>query len=134
MENDLKLYLAKILGELYSIKNDVAELNKDKDMAVADYIIWGLQNGVEPVINQEFRKEGFSLTEARYTEILNYIVDEINIETFKGSYDLEDAGFERVELLMAFRLMKAEGRFAAIIEKIENSHDSPSEHRKLDLK
>ena len=142
MENNLKRALAKILGEIYDLENQVALL-KNEEPVYNKATIEQLQHGYEHIINQELGidETPMVLSEERYYKILETLdkmeVDNPQIiENLTGFYDfpsnIQDR-FSRIEWLYAFKAMKNEHRFNEIISRIEGSQNSPSEFHNLDF-
>ncbi|PIC67276.1 hypothetical protein CSV71_05835 [Sporosarcina sp. P21c] len=130
-----KLVAAKLLGEIYRIQKRLP----DNACFVGNDVIYGLLNGVERVVNSELEDLGFISQgkEDAAIEVLNeYFTDNKMLSELKGYYDIEDkleeCGIDRSDAIRIFTLLKAEGRFERVIEKMDSSH-SPSECRTFDI-
>ncbi|MGG0569760.1 hypothetical protein ABE033_13755 [Priestia megaterium] len=124
-----KLVQAKLLGELYRIQKRL------DNCYVSDEVIYGLLNGVERIINDEL-DDLFYVSEEDENAVINilneYYKDEDKLSAFTGYYDiehkLEAAGIGRSKAIRILTLLKAEGRFTNVIEKMDSSN-SPGECR-----
>jgi hypothetical protein len=126
-----KLIFAKILGELYRIQKRLP----DNPCPVSDYVIYGLLNGVERIIEEELGDLSFVSQdeESIVINILNeYFTDQKKLDQFNGYYDiehkLEEHGITRSKAIKILTLLQAEGRFTNVISKMDSS-GSPTECR-----
>ncbi len=135
-DQQIKLLLGKILGEIYRIENR----SGDKIACPArEAHIYGLLNGFERSIEEELKGIGF-ISEAKLQaveDILNeYFVDQEKLKAFKGYYDierrLEGLGIGRGEAITILTYLYADGRFVKVIDKMD-SPDSPVECKKFEL-
>jgi hypothetical protein len=135
VEKDLKVIFGKMLGEIYRIQNRM----NPKICPVQDSAIYGLLNGIEPVIDEEIEGIGF-ISKEQYefaTKVLSNIEnDPERKKDFKGFYDIEkelsDGGISRGMAIQIFKHIKAFGGFADLFAKM-NSVDSPTECKKFEL-
>ncbi len=126
MEKDLKLALAKLLGEI---------LETNSESTIDQGTIYGLKNGFEFVINDFFSEE-YSLTQEDYenfVSILNPIWNDLEkLENFSGFYEIEsslkDLGINKDKAWSFFKYFQLKGTFGEIREKLDSSN-SPTEFR-----
>ena len=119
---------AKLLGELYRTQKRI----DPSTCPVSDDVIYGLLNGIERVIEDEFNVSLISKEDEEIVvSILNeYFVDAEKLNQLKGYYDiehrLENQGIERWKAIKIITLLQAEDRFTNVIAKLNSSH-SPVE-------
>jgi hypothetical protein len=130
MDRETKIFLGRILGEIYSLRRRVVE-----DQRASPETIYGLFHGVESTIDQEIERTGFISRQLEHDliDVLHKIsVDEKKLGDFKGYYDiereLEAKGIARWHAIVLLSMFKLQGRFTEMVEKIENaSPGSPIE-------
>ncbi|MXQ53160.1 hypothetical protein [Shimazuella alba] len=133
MDTDLKLFLGKILGEIYRLQKKEGLYNH------SDGRIYGLINGFESVIDEEMDMIPH-ITEKELktvTDVLHEIdQNEEETEKFQGFYDIErklqEKGIYRHRVIYILKYLYASGRFTRLIDKM-NSSGSPGEVRNLKL-
>lgn len=140
MDEEMKLMMGHLLGEIYELKNQISTL-ENRDLEHDPFLIQALKTGYEHIINQEFRLEdGFCLSQERYYELLK-VLDDMEIanpsvfDNLTGFYDLPlelQNRFDRAEWLFSLKAMKKEHRFQNLISKIEGSQNSPTEFSSFD--
>jgi hypothetical protein len=134
MEKDIKIFLAKILGEIYRIQKRI----KDLPCSATDSHIYGLLKGFEDSINLELDYELITKQEvSKVSNILNEIwIDDEKLKNFKGYYDIESE-FEKLniprwKIILILTKLKSEDRYTRLLEKMD-SNNSPGECRKFDI-
>lgn len=133
MDKETKLFLGKILGEIYTLQNHI---NPDPANKAT---IYGLLNGIEEEIDQQFEIRFISNNKTKHVaDILEeYFNDPEKEANFQGFYDIEHAlkegGVSRSEARIILTWLNAHGHFTNIIEKMDSPR-SPSECKKFDLK
>ncbi|MGZ4977010.1 MAG: hypothetical protein ACXV8O_07655 [Methylobacter sp.] len=135
MENESKLLLGKILGEIYRIQRSSEEVS----CPASDCQIYALLNGFEDAVNQELEMIGFiSSDQVRsVVDVLEPIWQDVEqLKAFKGFYDIErelqNRGVDRSAAIRVLKYLKANNQFIDIIGKMDSS-GSPSECRRFDL-
>jgi hypothetical protein len=135
MENESKLLLGKILGEIYRIQRSSDEVS----CPASDCQIYALLHGFEDAVNQELEMIGFiSSDQVRsVVDVLEPIwQDKEQLKAFKGFYDIErelqNRGVDRSAAIRILKYLKANNQFTDIIGKMDSS-GSPSECRRFDL-
>lgn len=133
MDTETKLFLGRILGEIYHLK---------QRMEIEDYgdsLIYGLRNGFENEIDEHLKSVGYISTdkEIALSEILDVIfMDPEKLDNFKGYYDieaqLEATEISRWDAIKIITKFKAENRFLILIEKMGSGY-SPSECKNFDI-
>jgi len=129
MEKQTKLFLGKILGEIYRIEKRNSQISCPASVGR----IYGLLNGFEDAIDQELESIGYiSSAQVEHTcDILDAIyTNPVKMKGFKGFYDIErllnEVGVDRGNALQILTYLYADGRFVELIDKM-NTSDSPSE-------
>ena len=136
MDEELKICLGKLLGEVYSIKNTLAELRGERNL-YDEHVIDGLLSKNEFIIDREFGlEESFILSSKTYNDILEDLntltTDEIaNLDGFYTIPKRIASKYSRVEWIVALRIMINESIFVEIIEKIRMGQNSPVEINNL---
>ncbi len=127
MDKEIKIFLGKILGEVYSLQKDNQE--------ISEATIYGLKNGFEFVIDEEissnYKINNHDLEEIK--KILDPIFyDSQKLKDFKGyndiEHELEQAGIGRVKAILLFTYFSKKGAYKELIEKLD-SEFSPLELR-----
>ncbi len=131
----MKVFLGKILGEIYRIQNNTEGFSCFAEPSQ----IFGLLNGFETVIDEEIKSVGFISSEKlkAVTKILDEYWDDQKKEAdFKGFFDIEpkllESGIKRGEASQILKYLKAEGLYITLIDKMDSTN-SPSECRTFDL-
>lgn len=135
MEKELKIIFGKLLGEIYRTQYHIGSFKCKPEEAR----IYGLLNGFERTINEEFERIGWidDDKQAVVEKVLNeYFRNPEKLKMFKGFYDIENelgrSGISRSDAIQIFRLLHAEGRFIEVLEKMDST-GSPSECRRFQL-
>jgi|GEM_PF-492387 len=134
MNNNIKIFFGKILGEILRIQ----KYSKNMEHSVNDATIYGLLNGIEPIIDQVLESVGFISTDKFNTvvDILDSYWNKNNLDTFKGYYTIQDElkkyGITRGEAITIIKYLYANDQFTSLIEKMDSSH-SPTECRNFKL-
>lgn len=134
MDKETKIFLGKILGEIYRIQNHI----NPSVFSVSKATIYGLLNGLEEEIDRHF--DGGLISNEKINHTVNilskYFDDPEKEASFKGFYDIETAlkegGVSRGEACVILRWLKANERFTNIIQKMDSPH-SPTECRNFNL-
>jgi len=128
-----KLYLGKILGEIYRIQRSL------NIPSVDDATIYALLHGFESVADEELENLIVVTKEQQQcvtNVLLPYFEDPAKLANFKGYYDiekkLEAGGVDRPTAIAILIFFKAKGQFTNVIAKMDSS-DSPCECRTLEL-
>lgn len=131
MDRDTKIFLGKVLGEIYRIQKRINSLPCPAD----DSQVFGLVNGFESEIDRELESTGFITGEQvdAVADVLEPIFfDAAELEKFKGLYDieseLEDRGVDRATASVILTYFQMKGKFANVIAKMDSS-GSPAECR-----
>ncbi|MED4124139.1 hypothetical protein P4641_09130 [Halalkalibacterium halodurans] len=131
-----KFLFGKLLGEMYRIQKRLPE----SSVAVSNHVIYGLLNGIERIVDDQISSIGYVSKgeEDIVVNVLNeYHIDAEKLEGFNGYYDierkLESQGITRSQAIKIITLLKAEGRFTNVIDKMDSS-GSPSECRTFELR
>jgi hypothetical protein len=138
MDFELKRALGKILGEVYRTQKRVDPERCGAD----DATIYGLLQGIEPVIDEElFAEDGVPRERyEKFVQALNHFFnDRERLKNLKGYYDIEDklGGVEsgrgfRGDAISLLTYFKAARKFEDLIEKLD-TENSPGECRTFDL-
>lgn len=135
MNTEQKLFLGKILGELYRIER----ANESIACPASSAQIYALLNGFEHAIDHELEMIGHISHEKlkAVMDILDPIwMDRQKLDNFKGFYDiekeLEEKGVDRVAAIAILTYLKANNQFTEVIDKMDSS-DSPTECRTFEL-
>lgn len=135
---EVKYMLGVMLGEIYELKNQIAQTNNEEP-PYEEFTIEALKNGYEHVVDREFRIDtGFTLTTETYERIGEALNDyEVNnpaaVETLDGFYRLPlrvQQVASQEEWFLALRAMIDEGRFSNIIPKLTRG-ETPDAFRNL---
>lgn len=133
-EKQNRLFLAKILGEVYRLqKHNKTACEK------SDATIFGLLNGFEHVVEEELDSVGFVSQDAVsvVVKVLNRIdEDPDRLKAFKGFYDIEhelkEHGVDRYTASRVLTYLNANHQFQELIGKMD-THGSPSECRTFSI-
>jgi hypothetical protein len=135
MDAPTKLFLGKILGEIYRLQMHTEGMK----CGASEGHVYGLLNGLETEIDKEIGNS--SLIEAhKYQAVADvldpYFYDQEKMKTFKGFYTIEGElskkGVSRPDAMVILTAMKADLRYLEVIEKMKSS-DSPSECRTFEI-
>lgn len=136
---EIKKMLGVILGEIYELKNQIAEMRQE-NIPNEQFTIEGLKGTYEHIIDREFRLDSsFALTTECYENIGKVLEDyEINnleaVNNLNGFDDLPmniREKFDQNQWLLALRAMKNERIFNNIISCIENGTNTPDRFKNL---
>jgi hypothetical protein len=135
MDKELKVFLGKILGEIYRLQN-----NSEKIACPAEPSqIFGLLNGFENVIDEELERIGYVSNEEinSVVDVLDeYWKDPEKRKEFKGFYDIEhklnNRGIDRGKAILILTYFKANNQFVELIDKMNSEH-SPTECKNFEL-
>lgn len=127
MERDIKLFLGKILGEIY-------RLQKSPERATT----YGLIKGIEPVVDEELESLGLiTADQLRHVEEVLEKIDKDKNSKFSGFYDIEgelkEGGVDRSQAIVIIKYLKAHEQFLDVIDKM-NGSNSPSECRTFQIR
>ena len=132
---DIALLLGKVLGEVYRLQN-----NQGVPVGVSKGHIYGLLHGFERAIKEELGDIGFVSEDESVAvdEVLDeHFYDQEKLAEFSGFYDIEDdlsgKEIDRGKAIRVLRYLYADDRFTDLIEKINNSGNSPTECSTLEL-
>ncbi|MEN8131689.1 MAG: hypothetical protein ABFS45_16175 [Pseudomonadota bacterium] len=135
MDKEQKLFLGKMLGEIYRMER----ANDNVACHVRSAHIYALLNGFEHAIDRELEMIGYVSKEKlkAVMDVLDPIwADRERLEKFKGFYDIERKlsakGVDRGDAIAILTYLKANGQFTEIIDKMDSSH-SPTECRTFEL-
>jgi len=134
LEQQNRLLLAKIIGELYRM-----QLRTSIPCQARDARIYGLLKGFEQVIDEELEHIGF-VSKKQVDHVINVLKpfwkDPEKLSKFKGFYDIEDAletgGVDRMTAAKILTYLNADMRFKEVIAKMDSS-DSPVECKTFEL-
>jgi len=134
MENESKVLLGKILGELYRMQRAL-----EVPCSASESRVYGLLNGFEDDISDELQAIGF-VSKAQYehvADVLEPIWDDPSaLEKFEGFYDIESdiksAGIDRSTARKILKHMQADHSFTSLIDKMDSVR-SPGECRTFGL-
>lgn len=129
-----KVAFGKILGEIYRLQR-VQGLPVAADLGR----VYGLLNGIERAIDEEFESVGF-VSEAQVahaqTVLDEYFYDSAKLDAFKGFYDvegqLEAGGVSRDDAISIFKYFLASRSYVELIERMDSKH-SPIECKNFSL-
>lgn len=134
IETQNKLFLAKILGEIYRLQR-----HSGLPCPAEDAQIYGLLKGFEDVVDEELNRVGF-ISKAQ----LSHVIDVLNpidrdpqkASAFNGFYAIEDellkGGIDRSAAIRILTYLNANDQFSALIAKM-NSSNSPVECKTFEL-
>lgn len=119
MEPETKLFLGKLLGEVYCLQR----LVQPKNCAASEATTYGLLNGIESVIDECIPDE--FITSADINTVADTLEPYFNqSKQLKGYYDiehnLETQGVDRVKAIKVLTYFKAKGQFSFVIKIIED--------------
>lgn len=124
------------MGEFYRLQKRVAP----ESLSVSDNTIYGLLNGIMPVIEEQLDTESVITQEemSAMSDILNqYHVSSERLEELRGYYDIEhqvsEAGISRWKAIKILTYLYNSDRFVAVINKFDSSN-SPGECRRFELR
>jgi hypothetical protein len=126
--------LARVLGEAYRLQL----LVKPNSCPVSDATIYGLLEGIEPVIDEAFDTEPITMEHINaVASVLDPIFhDADRLERFRGFYDIERdlelVGIDRSLAIKVLRYFHADGRYKSLIAKMDST-GSPVECRTFEL-
>jgi len=130
MDTETKLFLGKILGEVYRMQK-----RAEVPVPVADDTLYGLLNGFEFVIDEMLADLGHVTHEqlSAMEEVLDrYYKDPVALANLKGFYDIEDElkqrGISRGKAITLIKYFRAGEHFTAVLDKFDTSN-SPGEVR-----
>ncbi|WP_282035006.1 hypothetical protein [Metabacillus indicus] len=134
MEDQLKLALGKILGEIYKTQQLIT------GDEVPDKVTFGLLAGIEDVIDGELMNIEM-ITKEDVKKVDDVLYEHFDAgekeEAFSGYYDIEhrlsNLGVSRWKAIQIIKLFNAESRYTTLIEKM-NSSNSPGECKDFRLK
>jgi hypothetical protein len=142
MDRETKMFLARILGETYRTQKRIDPKMCERD----DAEIYGLINGIETAIDEEFGindldEVGHWIDRSKVAALAKTLRevedDPAKLAAFKGYYDIEHeitgSGISRGEAMLVLKYFYAEGAYTEVIDKMDSSH-SPSECRKFKLR
>lgn len=132
--DEMKIFLGKILGEIYRLQNGNGVAN-----GVGEAHVYGLLHGFEMSIDEELGRIGF-ISDAKFeaaADVLDEIyIDKDKLAKFKGFYDIENAlkekGVDRSEAIKIFKFFLANDQFVELIAKM-NTSGSPIECKTFEL-
>ena len=131
MDQQTRVLLGKVLGEIYRIERRIQSMPCPAD----DSQVFGLVNGFETAIDQELESIGFISSDQvdAVADVLEPIfLDPEKLKKFKGFYDieseLESGGVDRAMASVILTYFNLKSRFSNVISKMDSS-DSPTECR-----
>lgn len=134
MDQEQKLFMGRILGEIFRIQKRM----EPNFCGVNDSTIFGLINGFDTVIDEQLRLMG-NITDEEVTKAADvlavYFKDEAKLQALKGFYDIEHdlakLGIDRSKAIQIFTYFKLDNSFTDVIEKFDSS-GSPTECRRFE--
>lgn len=133
MDTDTKLFLGRILGEVYRIQEHTEGMTCNATQAQ----IYGLLNGSETIIDGILRETPL-LEDAKFKSVIDVLNEYFSGEEkdLKGYYsiegDLNARNVSRSEAIVILTILKSRGQFTDEISKIEKGH-SPMECSSFDI-
>jgi hypothetical protein len=135
MDLDTKLFLGKVLGEIYRTQKHMEGVV----LPVGDAEIFGLLNGIEEVVDKEIPNTEYISNQKikDMDSILRQIeTKDEGLTEFKGyrdiERDLEEKGINRGEAITILTYFKVKNYYYNIIKKMDSS-DSPCECRRFEI-
>jgi len=135
MEQSLKMFLGKVLGEVYKIQYD----NDESKCSVDKAKIYGLLNGIEPVVNSIMNEIDIITQDdiKIVTNILEPIFRDINIYEKYGGFhimlnELEKQGINKSKSLTIFTYLKSNCQFVNFFDKIMCTQLTPLAFKELE--
>ena len=135
MDRDNKLFLGKILGEIFRIQRGLENIY----CPASDAQVFALLNGFEHVIDEVLERVDY-ISREKLTAVIDILdsiwSDKEKLAEFNGYYKIEEQlkqkGISRDEAHRIITYLKANHQFTTIIEKMDSSN-SPLECRNFDL-
>jgi len=131
MDRDTKLFLGKLLGEIYQLQHR----QDPKRLPVTEEQLYGLLHGFEWVVDEHLDGFGDVTTADNkvMVEVLNrYFTNPEALKKLKGFYDieaeLEAKGVDRFKAISLLRYFRIGNRFTEVLDALDTS-DSPMEVR-----
>lgn len=128
-QGNYKAAIGALLAEICKLRTELGKPYPDQAE------IFGLQNGIEPVIDEYLRNYDCLITQQQIDMVVR-VLDNQNLETFKGYYDidreLKECGISRAIAHIILTYLMAEGSFRELIKKMDSEH-SPFECRNYEL-
>lgn len=135
MNKQEKIAWGKQMAGIYTLKKEINSDNKFE--CVSDGVIYALENGVIPVIDELLSTP--EIIEKRDLDAVYEILDFYNeeeLENLKGYYDiekeLERSNIDRSKAIVIFTYLYNAGMYTKQIDKFDSSH-SPTECRSFHL-
>ncbi|MDL1982319.1 MAG: hypothetical protein LWX02_12835 [Deltaproteobacteria bacterium] len=134
MDQELKRALGFLLGQIYRVQKRINE--NDSDICpVSGSTIYGLLNGIEPVIDENL-PTNMAVSEDDINAVADvlqpYFDDPEKLSEFTGYYqiepELESRAVSRLKAIRILTYFKSGGSFTNVIEKMDSAN-SPSECR-----
>jgi hypothetical protein len=135
MDIETRIFLSKILGEIYRIQKRIDKF----PCSASDSHIYALLHGFQTAIDDEIGTMNF-INEDELTgmgKILDeYWSDPLKLKGFKGYYDIENKlkaiGINRSKAITILKYFKMQDRFHGLIEKFDSVH-SPVECKRFEI-
>ncbi len=125
MDNETKMFLGKVLGEVYKLQYN---LNPD-NCTVGPERIYGLINGIENAVQAELPTDFINMQEIRQIEdILHpYLYEGKPKPSFLGlKVEAEKEMIDEGKLITILTYLKANGQFSNLIQDFANEERLPT--------
>jgi len=139
MDQELKRAFGFLLGQIYRMQKRIID-NDTNICPVGDATIYGLLNGIEPVIDENLLTN-MEVSEDDITAVADvlqpYFDDPEKLAEFTGYYQiepkLEQRGISRLKAILILTYFQSDGSYTNVIGKMDSAN-SPSECRTFPIR